>query len=212
MPRYVAPDMYVGHYTCPLCDTLVYQAGKDVFIKPYGKDFESVANVRRVECGACDEVTWWIENAMVYPPVAAGTPPPHEDMPDDVRQIYNEARAVAELSARSAAALLRTALETLLKDHFGQTGKLNNMIGDMVKADQIGPQIQKACDLLRCSGNNAVHPRELSPDDNRASVTSLFNLLNMVVNKLVSEKTLVDEMYDRLEPTLLDQVDRRDGT
>jgi len=40
-------------------------------------------------------------------------PIPHSDMPDDVKEIYEEARNISDISPRAAAALLRVALEKL---------------------------------------------------------------------------------------------------
>jgi len=37
----------------------------------------------------------------------------HIDMPEEVKEIYNEAREVSNISPRAAAALLRVALEKL---------------------------------------------------------------------------------------------------
>ncbi|WP_156741896.1 hypothetical protein [Occultella aeris] len=44
-----------------------------------------------------------------------GGPDPSPDMPEDVAQLYEEASTVVGLSPRSASALLRLALEALLK-------------------------------------------------------------------------------------------------
>jgi len=49
---------------------------------------------------------------MIRPNVS-NAPLPHEDMPDDVKEIYEEARQVSVFSQRAAAALLRVSLEKL---------------------------------------------------------------------------------------------------
>ncbi|MBQ7074264.1 hypothetical protein IJM86_04305 [bacterium] len=49
---------------------------------------------------------------MIRPNVSPA-PLPNEDMPSDVKEIYEEARQVSAFSPRAAAALLRVSLEKL---------------------------------------------------------------------------------------------------
>ena len=106
-------------------------------------------------------------------------------MPEDVLALYEEACSVADLSPRSASALLRTALEVLTSNHLGQAGvKLNDAIGKLVAAGRLEGELQRAMDLLRLTGNWAVHPRELQLDDESSqNVEALFELLNLVVER-----------------------------
>lgn len=52
---------------------------------------------------------------MIFPS-GSNIPMPHTDMPESVKEIYNEAREIASNSPRAAAALLRLALEKLTEE------------------------------------------------------------------------------------------------
>ena len=65
------------------------------------------------KCDHCGKYSVWVEEELIYPRTL-WMPEPAEDMPDKVKQIYNEAREIEQASPRAAAALLRVALEELL--------------------------------------------------------------------------------------------------
>lgn len=131
-------------------------------------------------------------------------------MPDDVVADYNEAREILAVSPRSAAALLRLALQRLMP-HLGvDTGSLNTDIGELVKQG-LPVQIQQALDTLRVIGNNAVHPGELDLDDSSAAL-ALFDLLNFVVEDRITRPKTVSELFAGLPEGARAAVVRRDNS
>src|SRR4051812_38786905 len=106
--------MDLWEWTCPFCETLSYQHWRKLFANLQGDEHTLLDDCKRCECGACKQVSWWIEGTLVWPRVSSVLPP-HDEMPSDVKALYDEARSVAEVSPRSAAALLRSALETLTR-------------------------------------------------------------------------------------------------
>ncbi|MDZ7883934.1 MAG: DUF4145 domain-containing protein [Mycobacterium sp.] len=127
--------------------------------------------------------------------------------------LYNEAGAIADISPRGAAALLRTALEVLTSNHLGQPDvKLTNAIGNLVKAGQIDKRLQQAMDVLRVTGNDAVHPHQLRLADGTDEATALFKLLNLIVDRLVAIPQQIDSLYDAIPESKRDYIDQRDGT
>ncbi|GAB2478241.1 hypothetical protein GCM10011375_18900 [Hymenobacter qilianensis] len=135
---------------------------------------------------------------MIYP-FGGAAPLPNPDMPDDVRQDYEEARSILSISPRGSAALLRLALQRLCK-HLGQPGE--NINTDIAALVQQGLPItlQKALDSLRVAGNNAVHPGQLNIYDTPEVATRLFGLLNIIVDNQITQPRAIAELYDTTVP------------
>jgi hypothetical protein len=131
-------------------------------------------------------------------------------MPENIKEIYLEARAVFEKSPRSAAALLRLALQILLKVIGGKGDNPNNDIGTLLKTGQISPDIQKACDVLRVVGNNAVHPGQIDVNDNQELAAGLFYLLNYIVREKIESQAEVSELFSKLPKAVIENIAKRD--
>lgn len=62
---------------------------------------------------------------------------------------------------------------------------------------------------MRVIGNNAVHPGQLDIKDDRQTAMALFDLLNLVVETMIVQPKKVNELYGRLPPTAVVQVNWR---
>lgn len=135
---------------------------------------------------------------MIYP-LVNGVPNPHSEMPEAVKIDYEEARSIVARSSRGAAALLRLAIQKLtdmlLIDERGKD--LNDNIKKLV-GKGLPEKIQKALDYLRVIGNNAVHPGQIDIKDNREIANSLFELLNIIVDVMISQPKKIEGLYDQL--------------
>jgi len=131
-------------------------------------------------------------------------------MSSDIRRDYDEASAILDLSPRGAAALIRLAIQKLCKE-LGQPGKnINEDIGSLVKAG-LDPRVQQALDVVRVIGNYAVHPGQVDLRDDRATAETLFKLLNLIVEKTISEPKHVAEVYASLPEAQTRAIEKRDG-
>ncbi|NKL56263.1 DUF4145 domain-containing protein [Rhizobium leguminosarum bv. viciae] len=173
----------------------------------YNSDFR-VENVWMTRCFNCQEVAVWVGGMMAYPePITVGSANP--DTPPDIMRDYDEARSIVQKSPRGAAALLRLAIQKLCK-HLGESGKnINDDIASLV-AKGLDYRIQKALDVLRVIGNEAVHPGTIDLNDDPNTAESLFKLFNLIVEKMISEPKLVEEVYASLPPEKLKQIEQRD--
>lgn len=165
-------------------------------------------NVNISTCFNCKKNAVWIYDKLVYP-MGGEAPPANPDMSEEIRADYNEANAIFEVSPRGAAALIRLCIQKLCKE-LGQAGKnINEDIGNLV-ALGLDKRIQQALDAVRVIGNQAVHPGQMDLKDDRATAISLFKLLNLIVEKLVSEPKHIAEVYSTLPKGQLEAIERRD--
>lgn len=145
-------------------------------------------------CSHCGEPTLWLSEKIIYPP-GQGFPPANSDLPDEMKDIYSEAGTIAQQSPRAAAALLRLAIEVLLQ-HLGEKGTINDGIKNLVKKG-LDPQIQQALDIVRVTGNNAVHPGQIVFDD-ITDVHPLFEMINIIAEALITRPKRIQGLYNNL--------------
>ena len=168
-----------------------------------------ITNLAFSKCYHCERVAVWIHDRLVFP-AGYDAPPANVDMPPDVMSDYAEAGAIAGNSPRGAAALLRLALQHLMP-HLGERGKdLNDDIASLVRKG-LDPRIQRALDIVRVTGNNAVHPGQISFEDNPDTVASLFKLLNVIVDSLISQPNEIADTYAGLPKGARAQIEQRDN-
>ena len=150
------------------------------------------------ECENCSKVCLWHNGEMVYPSTCV-VEAPNSDLPEDIQKDYTEAASILNQSPRGAAALLRLCVQKLCI-HLGKKGKnLDNDIAELVK-DGLSDKVVKAMDVLRVTGNNAVHPGEIEMSDNIEVATKLFSLLNFIAEKMISEPKEIDTFYNDIVP------------
>jgi len=162
-------------------------------------------------CTSCHDISLWIDKELVYPKKTSA-PPPNSDMDDRIKGLYHEAAAILIDSPKGATALLRLALQLLLKQ-LGKSGEnINNDIKELV-SDGLSPKIQKALDLVRVVGNNAVHPGQINIDDNNEIAVKLFHILNFIADEMVTKPKELELLYDNVIPEETKKhIKQRDGT
>ena len=160
-------------------------------------------------CSSCEDFTLWVNEEIVYPRKTTILPP-NEDLEEDIKALYIEASTILVDSPKGSAALLRLALQKLLKQ-LGKSGKnINNDIKELV-AEGLSPKIQQALDLVRVIGNNAVHPGEINLDDNAEIAQKLFSILNFIAYELITKPKELDNLYANLIPLdTQDHIKQRD--
>jgi hypothetical protein len=153
-------------------------------------------------CQGCDDFSLWVRtdgNApkftlglismdyqLVFPAVSQA-PIHEENMPEDIRIDFEEARQVFGSSPRAAAALLRLCVQKLCHHLLGKKGDIHKQIGELV--DQgLPPRVLKAFDTIRIFGNESVHPGTVNLNDSPEVALALFSLLNMAVRHCITEE------------------------
>lgn len=216
MPKkYVSPDKLKSSFTCPHCGILslmhyvnLYFDGSE-FISLKEPDFSFRSNsVHIASCQNCEKKIIWIDNTYVYPDIVAEEANP--DMPDSVKQLYDEAGLIYNKSPRAACALLRLAIDRLCNE-LGETARdINKNIGALVSKG-LPEIVQQALDVVRVVGNKAVHPGQIAFDvDDINTAIMLMQLLNLIVEKMITEPNKINSIYQALPESYKKAIENRD--
>lgn len=165
-------------------------------------------NVFASKCYNCGDLALWLGSSLIYPQ-KNNAPPPNADLSEKVLKYYNEAASIIHLSPRGAAALLRLCIEELCGEIGDPDKKINTNIQELVK-NGLDIRIQKALDAVRVIGNDAVHGGQIDLDDDVAIANSLFGLINLIADKMITEPKHIDEIYNQLPQDKLDGIENRD--
>ncbi|PKK82925.1 MAG: hypothetical protein CVT49_11060 [candidate division Zixibacteria bacterium HGW-Zixibacteria-1] len=207
--KYVAPSFESRAFTCPHCDVFSNFEWQQLY---RAKGEFSPTYIYIAFCSHCDKFTIWLKfnGMMIWPQDISAAPLPNPDMPEDIQADYIEARSISATSPRGAAALLRLCIQKLCR-HLGELGKdINTDIASLVKKG-LPIQIQKALDIVRVTGNNAVHPGEMQLQEDPKTVSLIFELVNLIVEHQISQPKAVEEMYGKLPQGAVDAIKKRDG-
>lgn len=162
------------------------------------------------ECASCNHRSVWRKTALIYP-ASSPAPVPSEDMPAEVRELYDEASAVAAVSKRAGAAFARATLERLLKmlDPEAPKGtKLDEYIARMLP--RVNVATGKLLTLIRHVGNKSLHVED-TPDDAVVLLLTdadvellgvLFQTINDVVEELITRPNQAAKLYDAVPATV----------
>jgi hypothetical protein len=191
---YYPPKSKERRFHCPHCGVLTSQYWFELQRK-FGDSVYDV-DMSACQCFHCDRFSYWLGENMVYPsfsPVEL----PHPDLPADCRNDYDEARSIVIQSPRGAAALLRLTIQKLMP-HLGEKGKqIDTDIGSLVRRGS-STVTQRALDICRVVGNNAVHPGEIDLNDTPEIAHELFRLVNAIVDELIARPREIEAMYQTL--------------
>jgi len=212
--NYVAPDYQKDSFTCPHCGTMSLMHYECISYQGYqvlsvtSKQKNGTSWVEIASCQNCKKKTIWIDNIYAYPDIIAEEANP--DMPESVKQLYEEAGLIYNKSPRAACALLRLAIDKLCNE-LGETDRdINKNIGELVKKG-LSPSVQKALDIVRVVGNKAVHPGQIAFDvDNKETAIALMKLVNLITVRMITEPKEIDSMFEQLPDSAKNAIENRD--
>ncbi len=214
--KYIAPDLKKESFTCPNCSTLSQQNWDSVcvssnngqFYSSFGGDFKFLYSCR---CECCGYISFWYDSKLIWP-LNTGIVAPVEEMPEDIKSLYNEARSIVELSPKGSCAILRLALQKLCNRLANQEEK-KKIDGAIKKLVQNGlpSTLQMAMDTVRIVGDEAVHPGEIIIDDNKDLAVAMFELINIIVEKMIIEPKQIENLYKKMPSNKLEGIANRDS-
>ncbi len=211
MPPYKPPVHGERSFNCPHCEAYAGMHWSPLTYQLLGGGNRQMVNLELTMCPYCSKYALWVQGRMVYPDQVT-VPSPNGDLEEDIQQDYLEAARILERSPRGAAALLRLAIQKLCQQ-LGQPGKnVNADIAALVRNGEIPQRVQQALDIVRVVGNNAVHPGQIDLRDDRETALRLFQLVNIIADRTISQPKQVDELYEALPEPARKQIEERDGT
>lgn len=220
-------------FVCPHCRAFAQQSWTDLVMPSYDGPWEyletqqiestsfdyptTVSRWKGAQCGSCHKWNVWHDQSMVYPPFQVG-PPPHRDMPEGARELYEEASRVAHVSLRAGAAMARAAIERLIKDidpDAPARAKLDDRIVRL--RGQVSTSLGQLLDVVRVTGNSALHrddhPSEivvLALDDKEGPATLgvLLQAANDMVDELITKPRTAESLWNMLPESVRRRTER----
>ena len=204
MIPYTPPAFNKAAFNCPHCKAFADQQWSDLITNN-----QWVEDLRIAYCNHCKKYSLWVDREMIYPePIPVDSP--NDDLPAEIKEDYEEAAQISEKSPRGAAALLRLAIQKLCKE-LGEDGKnINTDIANLVKKG-LPVRIQQALDIVRVTGNEAVHPGVLDLKDDQETARNLFKLVNFIAEKMITEPKEVGKIFETLPETKKEEIKKRDS-
>lgn len=156
----------------------------------------SIENLHLSKCYNCKKIAVWVYRKLAFPQQKIGVMP-NEDLPDDIRRDFEEARDIIALSPRGAAALLRLCVQKLCIS-LGEKGKkIDNDIASLVSKG-LNQKTQQALDVVRVIGNEAVHPGVIDLKDDHDTAICLLGLINVIAESMITQPKTIQQMYDKI--------------
>ncbi|EGR0366540.1 DUF4145 domain-containing protein [Vibrio cholerae] len=200
--KFVVPEFKKDGFHCPLCGVFAHMTWEEL------SSYSHSTMYHEARCSCCKQPSLWRvtdyvngqfgrqdrAGELIYPDFGTAALP-EDDMPEDVKKDYVEAARIFSKSPRGAAALLRLGLQKLCK-HLGEDGKnINTDIRQLAAKNVLPPLVVKVADTVRITGNNAVHPGEMADEDFDYVASKMFELLNFIVKKGISEPKELESLY-----------------
>lgn len=230
--HYEAPGFYKDAFNCPNCNAYAKMTWRRCYVRLDGSQRASI-DFHVAVCSRCEEPNLWkgeqeedfpsgtsdeeaedynrflAQQAFMVHPQLSIAPLPNPDLPENCLEDYMEARDIFTRSPRAAAALLRLVVEKLCH-HLGDPNKnIHNNIGLLVQRG-LPQRVQQALDSVRIIGNAAVHPGIMDMEDEASTVSSLFRLVNIIVEKMITEPKAIDDIFQSLPESKRQEIAKRD--
>ncbi|MCR8697523.1 DUF4145 domain-containing protein [Campylobacter sp. LMG 7929] len=220
MNKYIKPFFKGKAFNCPHCRAYSSMQWDD-FLE---RNILNTITIKQVEgysffestCYLCKRsVIWYLkdENPKIFFPREVAIPP-EENMPENVKEIYEEASLVLGDSPRASCALLRLALQELMKYlkeniQIYNGLKNRNINEDIKEIINIGnfyqeqkESLEEAMNSIRLIGNKASHPSELDINDNSEIANILFEMINFIVGEIITKPKEREERLNKLKSAI----------
>ena len=219
MKKNEVPAFEKQAFNCPNCTVYSRQDWNNIFVNETKGTFMSIVpmntsnkiiELKTCKCENCGYISFWYNKKLSWP-LNTGVEAPLDEMPGDIKELYKEASSIVELSPKGSCAILRLALQKLCNRLAGQEEKkkIDGAIKRLVEQG-LPETLQKAMDIVRIVGDEAVHPGEINVDDNKEMAIALFRLMNIIIEKIIIEPKEIDDFYNLMPENKLKGIENRD--
>ncbi len=203
MTEFVQPVVDLDAFNCPHCGSYSDQFWNSIM---HGERIEGF-DVGR--CRRCREITIWKDAAMIFPSTG-NVAMPNPDIPDEIKNDYNEARDIVSRSPRSACALLRLCIEKICTEKVPTGKDLNEKIKKLAEKG-LNDKIINALDSVRVIGGQAVHPLKMDLKDDVNTATKLFDIINYISDWAYTKEKTIDHIFKSLPEGKKEAIEKRDS-
>lgn len=204
--KYYPPAFQKPDFHCPHCSVYAKQTWGDIHYSLFQQGYRTELKVSK--CSHCQDESYWFRGNMIIPSTGV-IEMPRDELPEDCKVDYMEARDIFQKSSRGSAALLRLCIQKLMK-HLGESGEnINSDIKNLVQKG-LSPLIQQSLDICRVVGNNAVHPGEMNISDSPELTAKIFGLINMIVDDRIIRPKEIQKLFESLPSGALEAIEKRD--
>lgn len=149
-------------------------------------------------CSLCGEPSLWKNGELVYPIAHSIISDPNEDLPDEIKKIYEEARSVFHNSSRSSAALLRLAMELMLTNLGYTQNRLVDKINSLLVSEGANEEIVLAAEIIRLYGNSSTHTGFIDLNEDKEAAEELFMVINLIAEHQYTRPKKLKALMDKL--------------
>lgn len=166
-------------------------------------------NISIHKCSNCQEESVFLKGKKIFPLASDQVDPPNSDLPESIKADYIEAANIVEISPRGAAALLRLCIQKLCNYLLNvEDCNINRAIDDL-RVKGLKQHIVNAFDVVRVTGNNAVHPGQMALREDVDTVLGMFKMVNLIANDTITDQKEVQMLMGLLPQKNKDQIDKR---
>ena len=206
--QYIPPSYQTKRFNCPFCKAFADQSWFSLFYTS-GSNHRELNECYISICISCGKISIWFNRKLVFPQIITA-PIPNLDMPDHIKEDFEEARQISTNSPRSACALLRLCVEKICVELGEKEGNLNTKIGNLVKKG-LRPKIQQSLDSVRVIGNESVHPGQLDIRDDPETVIKLFELVNYIIQVMITDEKDAETIFGKISQDKKNAIKERDN-
>jgi hypothetical protein len=209
-------------FVCPECRTATRHNWYNISTDDYELGFQYMVGSQLLKdieekdraisiCTFCESCCYWIGGNLIYPHNNFLIPDPNEDLPDNIKGIYMEARSIFQYSSRSSAALIRLALESLLTGLGYNQNRLVDKINALVEAEGTTDELVMAAEIIRHYGNSSAHAGFIDLNEEKESAEQLFMVLNLIAEHLYTRPKRLNSLIERLPKGKREEIEKKLG-